>query len=200
MVKARVVLVFLTILVAVSEGQDYLDGGYVGSGNGEIDQYFIDPIFSSSGGHYLSPDPAVRGMQESIDMPRYSATLGAVVAKRATSKVTPSITIANAAGNWHFELSDGMAIDMVLHQSGTVIFGQGSVTSATTSQWATSNGVISGNNLRLAVVPASGTVLYVVSLDIARPSLGGSFNALEADGQTKSGAARGNRLASPPTL
>ena len=79
-------------------------------------------------------------------------------------------------------------------QSGTVVFGQGSVTSGTTSQWATSNGVISGNNLRLAVVPASGTVLYVVSLDIARPSLGGSFNALKADGQTKSGAARGNRI------
>ena len=186
-------MVFLTVLVAVSQGQDYLDGGYVNSGNGEIDQYFIDPIFSSAGGHYVSPDPAVRGMQESMDMTRQSATLGAV-AKRATSKVTPSITTANAAGSWHLVLSDGMAIDLVLHQSGTVIFGQGSVTSATTSQWAASNGVISGNNLRLAVVPASGTVLYVVSLDIARPSLGGSFNALKADGQTKSGAARANKL------
>ena len=195
MIKACVALVFLTVLVAVSQGQDYLDGGYVNSGNGEIDQYFIDPIFSSSGGHYVSPDPAVRGMQESMDMTRHSPTLGAAVDKRATSKVTPSITTANAAGSWHMELSDGMAIDLVLHQSGTVIFGQGSVTSATTSQWATSNGVISGNNLRLAVVPASGTVLYVVSLDIARPSLGGSFNALNADGQTKSGAARGNRIA-----
>ena len=194
MIKACVALVFLTILIAVSQGQDYLDGGYVDSGNGEIGQYFIDPIFSSSGGHYVSPDPAVRGMQESIDMPRYSAALGAAVAKRATSKVTPSIATANAAGSWHLELSDGMAIDLVLHQSGTVIFGQGSVTSATTSQWAASNGVISGNNLRLAVVPASGTVLYVVSLDIARPSLGGSFNALKADGQTKSGAARASKL------
>jgi hypothetical protein len=171
-IKAWVALVFLTVLVAVSQGQDYLDGGYVNSGNGEIDQYFIDPILSSSD----------------------SATLGAAVAKRATSKVTPGMTTANAAGSWHLDLSDGMAIDLILHQSGTVIFGQGSVTSGTTSQWATSNGVISGNNLRLAVVPASGTVLYVVSLDIARPSLGGSFNALKADGQTKSGAARGNRI------
>ncbi|VVB62799.1 Uncharacterised protein [uncultured archaeon] len=194
MIKACVVLAFLTILIAVSQGQDYLDGGYVGSGNGEIDQYFVDPIFSSSSGHYLSSDPAVRGMQESIDMPRYSATYGAVT-KRATGKITPGITTANAAGSWHMELSDGIAIDLILHQSGTVIFGQGSVTSGTISQWAASNGAISGNNLRLAVVPASGTVLYVVSLDIARPSLGGSFNALEADGQAKSGAARGNRIA-----
>jgi hypothetical protein len=187
-------LVFLTILIAVSQGQDYLGGGYVDNGNGEVGQYFTDPMFSPSGGHYLSPDPAVRGMQESIDMPRYSATLGAAVAKRATSKFTPSIATANASGNWHMELSDGIAIDMVLHQSGTVIFGQGSVTSGTASQWATSNGVISGNNLRLAVVPASGTALYVVSLDIVRPSLGGSFNALKADGQTKAGAARANRM------
>ena len=188
-------LVFLTVLVAVSQGQDYLDGGYVNSGNGEIDQYFIDPIFSSSSGHYVSPDPAVRGMQESMDITRHSATLGAAVAKRATSKVTPSIKTANAAGSWHMELSDGMAIDLVLHQSGTVIFGQGSVTSATISQWAASNGVISGNSLRLAVVPASGTALYVVSLDIVRPSLCGSFTTFKADGQTKSGAARGNRMA-----
>ena len=195
MIKACVALVLLTVLIAVSQGQDYLDGGYVDSGNGEIGQYFIDPIFSSPGGHYVSPDPAVRGMQESMDMTRHSATLGAAVAKRATSKVTPSITTSNAAGSWHLELSDGMAIDLVLHQSGTVIFGQGSVTSATTSQWATSNGVISGNNIRLAVVPASGTALYVVSLDIARPSLGGSFTRVKADGQTKSGAARGNRIA-----
>ena len=145
-------LVFLTVLVAVSQGQDYLDGGYVNSGNGEIDQYFIDPIFSSSSGHYVSPDPAVRGMQESMDITRHSATLGAAVAKRATSKVTPSIKTANAAGSWHMELSDGMAIDLVLHQSGTVIFGQGSVTSATTSQWAASNGVLAGNSVRLAMV------------------------------------------------
>ncbi len=189
MIKACVALVFLTILIAVSQGQDYLDGGYVDSGNGEIGQYFTDPIFSSPSGHYASPVPT-----------RRSATLGAAVAKQATSKVIPSVTTSNAAGGWHLELTDGISIDLVLHQSGTVIFGQGSVTSGTTSQWAASNGVISGNSLRLAVVPASGTALYVVSLDIVRPSLGGSFTAFKADGQTKSGAARGNRMASTPTL
>ncbi len=190
MIKACASLVFLTILMAVSQGQDYLGGGYVGSGdNGEIGQYFTDPIFTSPGGHYVSPYPA-----------RHSATVGATVAKQATSKVTSSITAANAAGNWHLELSDGTSIDLVLYQSGTVIFGQGSVTSAATSQWAASNGVISGNSIRLAVVPASGTSLYVVSLDIIRPSLGGSFTAFKADGQIKSGAARANRLVSPPTL
>ena len=150
---------------------------------------FHRPIFTSPGGHYVSPYP-----------PRHSATVGATVAKQATSKVTSSIAAANAAGNWHLELSDGTSIDLVLYQSGTVIFGQGSVTSAATSQWAASNGVISGNSIRLAVVPASGTSLYVVSLDIIRPSLGGSFTAFKADGQIKSGAARANRLISPPTL
>jgi hypothetical protein len=184
----------LTVLIVVSQGQDYLGGGYVDSGNGEIGQYFTDPVFSSPGGHYVSPDPAVRGMQESMDMTRHSATVGAAVAKLATSKVTPSETTSNAAGSWHLELTDDIAIDLVLHQSGTVVFGQGSVTSATTSQWAASNGVLAGNSMRLAVVPASGTALYLMSLDIARPSLGGSFTAFKADGQIKSGAARANRL------
>jgi hypothetical protein len=183
MVKARMVLVFLTILIAVSQGQDYLDGGYVDSGNGEIGQYFTDPIFSSPGGHYVSPVSTKR-----------AAPLGAA-ARQATSKVIPSVTASSVAGNWHLELTDGMSIYMVLHQSGTVIFGQGSVTSGTISQWAAGNGVISGNSLRLAVVPASGTELYVVSLDIVRPSLGGSFTTFKADGQAKSGAARGNRIA-----
>lgn len=189
MIKACVALVLLAVLVAVSQGQDYLDGGYVGGGNGEIGQYFTDPIFFSPGGHYVSAVPA-----------RHSTTVGAGTAKKTASKVTPGITNANAAGSWHLELSDGMSIDLILHQSGSVIFGQGSVTHATTSQWAASNGVVSGNSLRLAVVPASGAALYVVSLDIARPSLGGSFTAFKEGGQTKSGAARANRLASTSTL
>ena len=195
MIKACVALVFSTILIAVSQGQDYLGGGYVGSGdNGEIGQYFTDPIFTSPGGHYVSPDPSVKEMQGSMDKTRHSATVGSVVAKPATNKVASSTTTANAAGSWHLELSDGTSISLGLYQSGSVVFGQGSVTSAMNSQWATSNGVISGNSIRMAVVPASGTVLYVVSLDINRPSLGGSYTAFRADGQIKSGAARANRL------
>ena len=100
MIKACVAFVFLTILIAVSQGQDYLDGGYVSNGNGEIGQYFTDPIFSSPSGHYVSPVPT-----------RRSATLGAAVAKQATGKVVPSSTTSNAAGGWHFELTDGISID-----------------------------------------------------------------------------------------
>jgi hypothetical protein len=185
-------LTLLTVLIAVSQGQDYLDGGYVSSGDsGEIGQYFTDPVFSSPSGNYVSSGPVVT---------RHSATMGYIGAKPVTSKVTPSITTSNAAGSWHLELTDSMSIDLVLHQSGNVIFGQGSVTSAKTTQWAAINGVISGNSLRLAVVPASGTALYVISLDIVRPSLGGSFTAFKADGQIKSGAARGNRMVSTSTL
>ena len=85
-------------------------------------------------------------------MTRHSTTVREAVAKLATSKVTPGVTTSNAAGSWHLELTDDTAIDLVLHQSGTVIFGQGSVTSATTSQWAASNGVLAGNSVRLAMV------------------------------------------------
>jgi hypothetical protein len=35
------------LLMGIAFGQDYLDGGYVGSYTGDIAQYFTDPIFFS---------------------------------------------------------------------------------------------------------------------------------------------------------
>ena len=43
--KFCAILMFLSMLIAVSEGSDWLEGGYVGAPNyGEIRQYFTDPI------------------------------------------------------------------------------------------------------------------------------------------------------------
>ena len=74
----------LLILVLPWSAQDYLDGGYVGSGDsGDIAQYFTDPIFRSPSGSYVSPDPAVRGMQESLDRP--IAPVGSTVPRSKTA-------------------------------------------------------------------------------------------------------------------
>jgi hypothetical protein len=194
----------LAILMTASQGQDYLDGGYAGSGDyGDIGQYFNEPIFYSPGSSYASSGPAISGMQNPIDRTKNIAALGSL-AKRAkqtaskTEAIVPDISATNVAGRWHLELSDSTSIDLQLYESGNVVFGRGNLTSATTSQWATSNGVISGNSIRLAVVPSSGTVLYLISLDTVRPSLGGSYTAFRAGGKTKSGPATANRLASTP--
>ena len=66
MIKACVALIFLTVLIAVTQGQDYLDGGYVAMAimvrlaSISRTQYF--PLQDS---HYVSPGPA-----------RHSATVG----------------------------------------------------------------------------------------------------------------------------
>ena len=68
MIKVCMALTLLTVLIAVSQGQDYLDGGYVSNGDSsEIGQYFTDPIFASPGSNYVSPGPVVT---------RHSATIG----------------------------------------------------------------------------------------------------------------------------
>jgi hypothetical protein len=83
-IKISGFLWLLLVLVLPSGAQDFLDGGYVSSGNtGDMGQYFTDPIFRSPSGSYISLDQAVRGMQESLDRPyriyridRYQRLLG----------------------------------------------------------------------------------------------------------------------------
>lgn len=181
----------LILLTTIPCGADWLEGGYVSSGgNSEIGQYFTDPIFSSSGGHYLSSDPATREMQESMDRP---IALGSVVARPATSKAAFSSQTANAAGRWSMSLSDGRSIYLELYQSGTRIFGRGSMTTSQKTQGALASGTISGSTLALDVVPESGTELYSISLDISKLHLSSSYNVFRYGGQTGSGTVRATR-------
>lgn len=201
------VLLGLLIVVLVSQGQDYLDGGYVGRGNyGDVGQYFTDPIFySPDSGHYVSPDPAVREMQESLDRPMRSSTAGYVtvgskIGKTSKTskagKAASSIQPAGASGSWHMELSDGKSIDLELLQSGARIFGRGSVRSGISVQWATASGDITGSMMRLDVMPTSGTELYAISLDISKLRSTGSYTLFGAGAAPKSGTVRARMTAS----
>ena len=55
------------LLIGIAFGQDYLDGGYVGSYSGDIAQYFTDPIF------YSSPSGAGRQSWEQMYYPYFGA-------------------------------------------------------------------------------------------------------------------------------
>jgi hypothetical protein len=191
-IKAFGIPSLLILLTMVSYGADWLEGGYVsGGGNSEIGQYFTDPIFSSSGGHYLSSDPATREMQESMDRP---ISLGSVVSRPATSVAgAASIQTANAAGRWSMSLSDGRSIYLELYQSGTRIFGRGSMTTGQKTQGALASGTVTGSTVILDVVPESGIELYSISLDISRLHLSSSFHVFRYGGQIGSGTVRATR-------
>lgn len=213
MIKVYSILALLVMLTAVSSAADWLEGGSVGRGNyGEIGQHFTDPIFySTSSSHYTSSDPAIRQMEESMD--RYSsryASLGSATAKSTIGKSTidrstigKSAAYANAvgkqpinaAGSWHLELSDGTSMDLDLHQSGARVFGLGSMASTTAVQWAVASGDVTGNSLSLEVVPASGMMLYAISLDISRLHLPGSYTVFSAAAAQSSGNVKAIRVA-----
>jgi hypothetical protein len=205
-IKSYSVVVFLATLIAISSAGDWLEGGYVGQGSySDTRQHFTDPIFYSSGSQYTSSDPAIRQMEESMD--RYSsryASLGSSNSKSTIGKSTiaksasPSSAAGqpvNIAGSWHLELSDGTLIDLDLSQSGSRVFGLGSMTSAISSQWAVASGEVTGSSLSLDVVPASGMELYAISMDVSRLHLPGSYSAFKANAVQISGNVMANRVA-----
>jgi hypothetical protein len=199
-IKSYSVLALLATLIAISSAGDWLEGGYVGQGSySDTRQHFTDPIFYSSGSQYTSSDPAIRQMEESMD--RYSsryASLGSSTSKSTIGKSTSTSTAAgqpvNLAGSWHLELSDGTFMDLDLSQSGTRVFGLGSMTSAVSAQWAVASGEITSRSLSLDVVPASGMELYVISMDISRLHLPGSYTVFKANAAQISGNVMANRV------
>ncbi|MFB3764584.1 MAG: hypothetical protein ACE14P_04980 [Methanotrichaceae archaeon] len=189
------------MLIATSSGQDYLDGGYAGSGDyGDIGQYFTDPIFYSPG--YASSDPAVSEMQESMDRYGGSVALGSAAAKKYAArkantigKTTANAPTVNAAGRWHLELSEGRSIDLDILQIGERIFGRGSMGSGMTVQPVTASGSISGSSMVLDVVTETGTELYAISIDVNRLHLASPYTVFREGGKTGSGTLRALRVA-----
>lgn len=197
-IRLKAIITFLFILMGLSQGQDYLEGGYVSSGDyGDIRQYFTDPIFSSSGAsNYVSSDPAVRQMQESLDRSGRYARIGS---SGTMSPVTPTATASTAGTNklttsvvgaWHLELADGTTIDLLLNQSGAMVFGRGRIALGSSVQWATASGTFSGSSLKLNVVPASGAELYALSLKIGRHPPTASYLVYKTDSSPRPGTAR----------
>lgn len=207
MIKICGFLALLSILVLPSGAQDYLEGGYVSSGySGDVAQYFTDPIFRSPSGSYVSPDPAVRGMQESLDRPTASigstvprstiggSTTGRSTIGRSTAKTAAKTTLTGVAGRWSMQLSDGRSVYLELYQSGARFFGRGSITVGKTTQGALASGSVSGNKMTVDLISGSGTELYSMSLDLSRLDLASKYTVYKSGAQPGYGTVRASKL------
>ncbi len=202
MIKDYGALMLFAMLITISGGQDYLDGGYVGSGDySDVGQYFTDPIFYSTSGHYTSSDPAISEMQESMDRYGGGAALGSAARKStihkatAVGKAAKNTAPVSIAGRWHLELSEGRSIDLDLSQIGERIFGHGSIASGMAFQTVTASGYMSGSNMILDVVEEGGNGLYSISIDVSRLHLASPYTVFRTEGGTKSGTLRAFRIA-----
>jgi hypothetical protein len=152
-------------------------------------------ITACSQSHYVATDPAIREMLISLDMPR--TPQGERSALVATPSSTPILVepAANLAGRWNLELLDGTGISLDLLQSGNVVFGRGNLRPARGMEDVTASGSLSGSILRLDVVPASGEVLYAISLDIGKLPLEGTYVKFSARNDSDTGMIKASWLA-----
>ena len=221
MIKAYSIFVVSSFLLIAAGSADWLEGGYVGSGaSSEMSSYFTDPIFTSPAGSYLSPDPALREMQISLDRPitvgrshlssdpalremqvsmDRPLTLGSVVSRPATGKKTATTTTqtTTAAGRWSLALSEGKTIYLELYQSGPRIFGRGNMTQGETTYGALASGTISGAAVAMDVVPQTGTELYSMIFDLNKlhlPSAYAVYRAGAQGAQPATGTAKAIRM------
>jgi hypothetical protein len=197
MIKIFGFLGLLLILVLPSGAQDYLDGGYASGGNsGDMAQYFTDPIFRSPSGSYISPDPAVRGMQESLDRP--AASIGSTVPRSKngiyTGKTAAKTSLTGAAGHWGLQFSDGRSSYLELYQSGARLFGRGSTILGGSTQGAIASGSVSGSKMMVDLVPESGTELYSISLDTRRLQVASKYTVYRYGAQPLYGTVRATRF------
>jgi len=128
------------------------------------------PVTCQDNPHYTITDPAIREMMISMDMPRYTGGIP-----------------GNVAGNWQLALINGENIELILQQSGSVVFGKGSIVSGSVSVPVTVSGSVSGNNLRLDVVPADGAGLYAISVNISRLPFVGTYAIFRVNTAPKPG-------------
>lgn len=101
-----------------------------------------------------------------------------------------SAQIRSLIGSWDMELDNGVKIDLNLSQSGNIVFGEGKVLSGAAIQWAAASGSISGNILGLDVVPADGSKLYALSLDLGGQTSAKTYHIFSANTQTVSGTVK----------
>ncbi len=143
----------------------------------------------SQGDNFVTVDPAISEMEKSLDTPRPAVATGSEAAMPSSGHAA-SVPLQNLTGGWHLELMNGENIDLVLSQSGSVVFGRGNITSGNNSQEATANGFISGNVLGINVVPVDGAELYSLSLDLSGQTPAKTYSIFSANIATSSGTVR----------
>jgi len=192
MIKAYAIAFILCMSIGLSCATDYLEGGYVSSGDsGDIGQYFTDPLFTPKSGHPLSSDPSIRDMQISLDMPRPSATAGLTVpAQTLKFNSAPKPINPDASGIWQIGLADGTSINLNLHQSAKMVFGKGSMAQRGYAQEVSASGELSGKKMLLNVISNSGSELYAFSVDTGRLPQAASYTLYRVGATPSMGSVR----------
>jgi hypothetical protein len=164
--------------------------------------FVLSCLFSAamaqSNPHYMTTDPALSEMLTSINMPRHTgnasfATISADPAIREMlismdmPRYAANVPVEIISGSWQIGLSEGENIHLTLQQSGSAIFGKGTISTSTLSQEAFASGSISGSSLNLEVLPENATELYAISIDITRLPYKGTYVVFLADSGLQTG-------------
>ncbi len=103
-----------------------------------------------------------------------------------------SATRLNVAGNWTLDLMDSSGsssgtIDLILFQSGTLVFGYGKVPSSTAVQAITVSGTIVDDYLTMGIVVLSPPHVFYYQLrniNVGASSASGTFDAVSSAGES----------------
>jgi len=191
MMRGSFSMALLAVMLMATAEADWLDGGYVSSGGGgEVSQYFADPIFTSPSPGYRSSDPAIRDMQSSMDR---SLATGA---SRANNAYNAAPSASNASGRWSLTLSQGCVVNLQLYQSGSRVFGPGSITYNQINKTypALASGTVSNSSMQIDVVSRNGTELYSMIFDLERLHISSGYMVYRPGIQPQSGTARAFRI------
>ncbi len=153
--------------------------------------------------HYVSGDPAVQEMKESLEMPRRLLSVGdpalnemviSLDAPRTSYTVVPSVSESpvesipvEAAGVWYLAMANNTFVVLSLNQSDDLVFGHGSITTTSGSQLATASGRRYGSDLWLDIMPTSGMELYLVYLNLSKTPLSGTYKRIGIEHQPEYG-------------
>ncbi len=155
-------------------------------------------VEAQSNPHYTVTDPAIRDMLISMDMPRNTGdgSFKSMTTDPAIREMLISMNMPRYAGNvpaeiiagtWQLGLSDGTHIELALLQSGSAIFGKGTMVNNAASHEAFASGSVSGSSLNLEVVAESATELYAISVDISSLPYKGTYVVFRPDSTLQTG-------------
>jgi hypothetical protein len=119
-----------------------------------------------------------------------SVTVDPAITEMENAMDAPVASVQNLTGSWHLELTNGVDINLILSQSGSLVIGHGNVTSGNASQDAKADGSYSGSVLKMNIVPVGGKERYSLSLDLSGQTPAKTYIIFRNNTATSSGTVR----------
>ncbi len=123
-----------------------------------------------------------------------SSNKATVMISKNTKLPESTLASANVAGAMSLLLTDSTtrSVNLVVTQSGDVVFGKGSMTSNGMTQDVAATGSISSGKLNLDLLSMNDINLFKLSIDISGKSLSGSYSAISSSAAPWVGTAAGS--------